>query len=276
MPNYEKNIFENLDQENTHDKAVKILRENEIKLADFSDLYGNSVIEEDEKYTQEKENIFHEQMTPQTAKLLQLAEILEAIIFEAIEQQNWFGENAFTIKTSRFDDIKNGIDTVVEFVEEDSSASHLALAVDATFNQDLDKKFDRIKGEIDRGELATIKYFISDNMHFRGELKNIPRAVVGAEVKTIKELARLWIERKNKELAEHPILFQVLEELLIQFKEFEKYAIKTNQDSIAQKYGLAKTKIEKILAQKRKKILDTGIRDDVFSSIKYAAQALNE
>ncbi len=273
-------LLRNLEQKQIIDlayaKAQKLLSEYEIKITDFGDLYGASNIENDQVYVDKKEILFERQLSQEQKELLRLSTILEAIIFESIEQAEWFGNNTFTIKTSRFDDIKNGVDTVVEFIGQDRSASYLALALDATFNQDTQKKFGRIKYEIDRGKLAHIKYFISDNMNFRGELKNTPRAVVGTEIKTIKGLAELWLEKKNKDLSEHPVLFQILDELLVQFEAFARYATFQGKDEIAQKYKLAKTKILAILSQKNKTIVDDQSRDEVYYSIKSAAEAFNK
>ena len=56
-----------------------------------------------------------------------------------LKVNNWLGPEATAIKSSRYDDIKNGVDNIVEFhKEEDFSSSHLALAIDETFSHDVE------------------------------------------------------------------------------------------------------------------------------------------
>jgi len=56
---------------------------------------------------------------PREAKKFELgkdrSEALEEIINSQIESSNWFGENAMSQQLSRYDDIFNGCDVVVEF-----------------------------------------------------------------------------------------------------------------------------------------------------------------
>ncbi len=80
----------------------------------------------------------------------------------------------------------------------------------------LKKKFNCIKKEIEEGKLARIKYFVSEHMNIRGELKKVPRLVIGADRETVKELGELWINRDNKALEKHPIQFTLLKEILLQ------------------------------------------------------------
>ncbi|MEK7180717.1 MAG: hypothetical protein AAB738_00050 [Patescibacteria group bacterium] len=263
MQNPERRILENLAIEQAYKKADKVLTRDAIHPDEFEDLYGAQNISQDNDYVAKMKAKFKEQEGAEEATAKKLATILEAIIFENAELSEWFGPNASTIKTSEFDDIKNGVDSVVEFEESKTSASHLALAMDATFSSETGGKFHRIKEEIESGELTKVKYFQSDHMSIRGELSKIPRVVVGVNAETVKALSETWLENPSS-LKDHPIQFQILEEILMQLRVFKDYAKKIKKTDIGATYEKVIGIVEEILEEKKKLIKDTGERDSVF------------
>jgi hypothetical protein len=249
-------------------EARKYTKADEIKIEDFKDLYGEKNIENDRLYVEGMEKKFKEDLTPEKKKLNQLAAVFEAIIYEHGELSDWFGPSAFMIKPSRYDDIKNGVDEVVEFQIDEYSASHLALAIDVTFSHEMQNKFERIKKENDTGKLTKVKYFNSDHLNIRGELSRVPRVVVGAEARTVKELGELWMEEKNKELGKHSIQFQILKEILMQAKVFSRYANQKGKSEIAGIYDKMAIIVEQIYKDKLKEQNNTTVDfDDVFYSM---------
>jgi len=261
-------MIENIGSGQAFERAKKVIKENEVQMEDFKDTYDD--IDKDKKYVAKREKQFQEQTTPALEEINKLATIFEAIIFEQGEQSDWLGSNTETIKTSRFDDIANGVDMIVEFTPEDQPVSHLGMAIDATFNSDTSAKFERIKREIDEGKMAEVKYFQSDNQEFKGKLKMIPRIVIGADSKAISELSELWLEESRgskKVLAEHQIQFQILEEIIMQLRAFKTYAEKIGQNKIAEVYKQALNIILPIYKEKTKQIKDKRNRDSVFLDI---------
>lgn len=259
----ENAIFHNLTMDYAYKKAERDLRESAIDPETFRDLYHDGV-DNDLAYVKEMEAQFEKNATPETREAKRLATVFEAILHENAELSDWLGPNATTIKTSLYDDIKNGVDTIAEFKEDGSPASHLGLSIDVTFASDTEKKFNRIYEELKRGELPKIKYFRSEAVGFRGELSDAPRVVIGAESKTIKQLAELWLEGQKKELGLHPIQFQILEEILMQLETFKSFAQKNKQDAIADTLEQRARIVEKILEEKRISLDDTYERDSVF------------
>ncbi|HCB35013.1 MAG: hypothetical protein A2W52_03035 [Candidatus Taylorbacteria bacterium RIFCSPHIGHO2_02_49_25] len=250
------------------ERAKAVIARDEIKIDDFVDLYGSERLSRDRRYVEQRERQFLERNSSETAKNAEWAKVFEAILHEHGEQSNWFGAEATTLKTSRYDDIINGVDELIEYQKEDSSLSFLALAVDATYSHETRGKLRRIKGEIDAGNLATIRYFAAENVDIKGELKNIPHVIVGTDRSTLLELSELWLQGKNGELAIHPIQFQILEEIISQCETFAAYAKKIGRTDIAEKYESAGRLIGEILKAKRSGIRDSGRRDSVFSSLK--------
>jgi len=244
------------------------------KMEDFSDLYD---VERDKAYVDRKEKVFAEKNTKKEEENKKIATILEAVLHEQIEQNEYLGENVTTISTCKFDDIKNGIDGILEIEdEENKTAEHLAIAIDATFNADINKKIERIKKAIEKGKLAKIKYFKSDFLDFRGEKSGIPKFVLGIDKKHLEGVAKLWINGQQKKLSQHPLQIVIFNEILIQTEYFQKYAESIGNSRIAKKYEEIykifqkikeekKSEWEEILAdEKNQKIIDD---DQVYQAI---------
>lgn len=272
MRNFERNIFEDLTLDQMSAKAEKIIQKDEIHPDDFVHLYGKSNVEEDVLYVAEMESKFEAHAGPEEKKAEKLAKVFEAVVHEQGELSEWFGPDAETIKTSRFDDIKNGVDSIVEFKEDERSVSHVAFAIDVTFSNEMDKKFERIQKEIENNELARVKYFHSEHLGIRGELTKIPRVVVGAESKTVQEIGELWIEGKKKELGKHWIQFQISDEIIAQAGAFAGYAERCGNHAVADAYRKVEKHFRKIYKAKRNVLEDTMERDNAYHSIESAAR----
>ncbi len=267
--NFGERIVQQVSSDRAYRRAEKMLKEDQIDLDDFRELYGEENISSDKKYVRELEEKFANEDNPEEKEALKLAKTFEAIVHEQSELSNWLGEEAITIKASSYDDFKNGVDEIVEFRENESSASYLALAIDITFGDYVMKKFTRIKDEIDQGKLGEVKYFKSEDMNFKGQLSNVPRVVVGVNGSTARELVDLWTENKKDELGKHWIQFQILEEILLQAETFRDYAKKIGQEKIAIIYDKMASKIKEILETKKEQgAKDSSERDDGFSAIK--------
>lgn len=266
METPESIALENIAIEQAYERARKMLTREAINLKQFKGLYGEDVVKRDEKYVEEMEARFSRANAADWKQARMLAAIFEAVFHECAELSDWLGPEALTIKTSRFDDIRNGVDSVAEFRESDVSASYIALAIDVTISAEAIKKFKRIKKEIENGELAKVKYFISEHTNIRGELSKIPRVVIGADAKTIKELGELWLEKNNKILENHPVQFQVLEEISSQLNAFQRYAEKVNQSMLVAVYSKMHGLVQKISKEKSSSVYDSGYRDSAFYS----------
>lgn len=193
--------------------------------------YAQSRIERDLAYVTKLEQNFVEQNRSnrdqknfgwETKK--KLGEIFEAITIDNIDMNAWFGANAQMIIPTKYDDVVNGIDGVVEFHDE-RSVGHLALGIDvATSLEGIDRKLQGVKDDIDKGRLSKMDYFYSEAQDIKGQKTNIPQVILAADRQTVRDLMDLWVEEKQKALAKHYIQFQILEEAMIQLKSFQAYA----------------------------------------------------
>ncbi len=239
--------------------AKNYVVKNETKLEDFQDIYDPAMIERDKNYVQKKEELFAQ--TPEIAAD-QKSVILEAIILDT-DLHNWLGENVKMIKTSRYDDIANGVDAVAEFQISDGF-SHLALAIDVTTSPNIiGHKIEEIVKKIKSGKLASVKYFKSDPMNFRGELFNLPLTVVGIGGPTVEDLSKKWFATKtknassqikakiNKLLSQDPVQLQIIEEILLEIEFFKEVAEKYNQPEVKSAYEKIETIIKLISNDKQ-------------------------
>ncbi|MGK2848459.1 MAG: hypothetical protein ACSLEX_00065 [Minisyncoccota bacterium] len=200
------------------------------------------------------------------------ADVLEGLLYEHIEQSDWFGGTASTIKTSLYDDYVNGVDLIVEFEEPSRALSHMGLAIDVTFSAiSLRKKFDMIHREIVNGTLTEVKYFESERSQHKGLYQKLPRVVVGIERSRIIELATLWLDpKRKKEFAVHPVQKIILEEIALQLTHFQAFAETSNVKARALTPIFARelSVIKNILAEKRGMPSGDSKNDRVFTAIK--------
>lgn len=239
--------------------------------------YNKAAVEADLALIAHRKSQFEKQNTSREAELKKLSDIFELLFAELVELYNWLGDNAFIVNTSEFDDIVGGTDMVIEFLK-DGKFNYLGLAIDVTFSHErLGKKLQGIADHINDEKLVTIKYYQSGNGDLVGKLPRIPRVIIGASRRVIDELVetKLTLEslmrRKSNptpsedldnltkqikevkaKLANHPIQFEILDQLTIQLKYFRDYCIKTSKHSIAAKYHAILEIVEKIRDRKGK------------------------
>ncbi len=220
-----------------HRRAEMVMDKARIKEADFVNPYGQETIDRDLETVRRHERDFEHNKDEYSREQKEVADIFEALVLENGELSDWFGPNAITHKTSRYDDYENGVDAVIEFQSEMAgAASFLGLAADVSFSADTSNKFNRLKAGILKGRLPQIKYFNSSDGHFHGRLNKIPEVVIGASKQTVLELAELWQFKRNRELATHRIQIMILNQMEEQMETFARFAELNGQDEIARLY----------------------------------------
>ncbi len=261
--------LEEADLSQANERAEKILVKNTLNPGDFRDIYSNGVVDQDLSYVRSMEQRFARQARPELADVHQLATILEAMIHEQAELNEWLGPGAMTIKASRFDDIAHGIDTVVEFRDEDAESKPVAsyLAIDITSSGETGPKLDRIKKEIKIGQPGELKYFASEYTGARGTLFGIPKVIIGVDRKRISDAMYPWLAKNNAILAEHPVQIYILQEIIMQLKKFEAYAKANDQLPLAAKYREMSKIIEAVNSEKGQEDINILKLDKVFFSI---------
>lgn len=256
-------------------EAQGILKENKIKLVDFTNLYGAERVARDRSLIEEKQKAFEAGASPDKKDAKKQATIFEGVFHEGVNKHGWLGEGVRVVGASDFDDWENGIDGIVEFKGPDKVAQHLALGVDVTFSGQLAGKFEKIKDAILTGKLGTVDYFHSGN--FRGELKNISQVVVGIDRGHLVNLAReVFIRPDRMRLSRHPVQILQLREIVAELDAFAVYASRIGKGDIAETLRRDEAIVRKIL---QKKNAGEGVRigdwqdDKVFRAIEKELKA---
>jgi hypothetical protein len=259
-------------------KASELLDDERIKPAKFMGLYDKDLMEEHNEYIKKRQQNFKEKDTLEEKEMNKYATVFEAIIHDQIDINGWLGEHATAQKASLYDDLHNGIDEIIEFDQTETSAtSHLALGVDVTFSTGIFKKMNDIKMRIDSGDIGVIKYLLTKT--YRGEMRDVPRVVVGADMKNLNEIIKLWVDKKKKQLAQHRVKFMILSQIMIQLNDFAEYAEKTDKHEIADNFFRVLKIVENVWDEESKKYPDGDLNfdeDRVHSAIKNYCDGLDK
>lgn len=268
--------------------------------------YKDSAVAKDEEEIKKLESIFQRenQRYPAKKENMQRGELFEALLAERIELDDWFGQDARTIVPSRYDDIRNGVDLLVEFESELGFFKHLGLSIDATTHiPSITKKVEAIRKAIEHGYLTSLKYFYSEKTGNYGVLKDLPKVIVVADFRTIREIAgllirihklrtrKLYLEKNSpdhpelaatrkqirtlaQQLTNHRIQFQILEEIKAQLIYFQNYTedhcLILRRAQVIEKYGSALETINYILKNKNTTLTDED-RRNIESDMAYQA-----
>ncbi len=245
------------------DKANKFLKANTVNMQSFAGrAYPAEEIQKDLRYVGVVEDRIKSRDADKRAqwgnevdKTTNLARIFEAIILDGASRGEWFGPDVRAFKSAPFDDYKNGVDIIVEFIKRSSAGRYLGLAVDVSFSGDLMKKFERIRREIVAGELAMIKYIGPEGR------KGVPRVVVGTDFHTVETLGKLWVSNSDS-IKKHAAQLLVLEEITLQLQTFAAFAREVDKAELALHFERELKVIEGIKAQKEALAVTKDIFDD--------------
>ncbi|MBI5071589.1 hypothetical protein HZB93_01715 [Candidatus Falkowbacteria bacterium] len=150
---------------------------------------------------------------------------LEYVLMDGIKVHGWFGDEVESVrKTSEYDDVKNGVDFVVTFYDEESG-QFVNLAIDATTAVDrfvLDRKKERIFRKLGFGEMAKVKYF-EDPDGNRGKVE-MPCVVLALGPEKTFELQKMLVAGSREEKFA-PEMFDFLDSASEQLFGFINYTL---------------------------------------------------
>ncbi len=235
-------------REQAYAQATTMRKEAAIDPEEFRDLYGDAALKFDADYVEEHEQKFLNEETPQSREDKKLATIFEGV-WQDMASKGWLGKDAEAITPTRYDDIKNGIDSIVEFRKGPRAAAHLALGIDVTFSTRLGHKLERATFELKKNKLAEVKYFHSEHMGIKKRLKDVPRVVIGLERAQVDRLAKSWIGNAET-LKDDPMQVVLLDEIKMQLGAFKKYAERIGQKGVLPHYEAMEKIVDGLLAEK--------------------------
>lgn len=177
---------------NSELREERITKNQLIRMNEFGDVYPKDELSADKNEVMaEKEE--------KKIDFTERGEIFEFLMRES-EKFNWFGEDCYIVKTSKYDDIKNYTDIVIEWEDEDGQIVRLAIDCTVAKNEDnLRKKAYGIKRKLESGDLSSLKYHQSELSDEKRLLTQIPQVVVAIEPEKITDLCRIFTRVINKD-----------------------------------------------------------------------------
>lgn len=185
-----------------------------------------------------------------------LADIFEAVVILGISRANWLGEEVSAQNTAYYDDFQNDVDILLEF-KKSSKDRYLGLAADVTFSSDikvLQRKFVTLEEKIRKGTLTEIKYVHPGQ---DGPLSMVPEVIVGVSASMVRELADLLTKDKMMALEQHPASVLLLLQARAQLDTFKAYALRYDQEEVAEIFSNMSRIIDKLLEQKGDRVAET-------------------
>ena len=183
-----------------------------------------------------------------------LAHCLEGIILNA---KTWFGPTQQVYPTTKWDDYYNGVDLVAERMS-GGVMSHHGFALDITYagRNVIARKINKIVDRIRQGKLGKVDFFKSNDGTFKGQLGEIPLVVIGADGNTMKGFVNLFAEKEDEKIEDHPVQFQIIDQVLMQCDFFIRIAEQIQnpviRDKIIKAYETLKKDFELIKRLKAK------------------------
>lgn len=249
------NIFKNdQDLETVYAQAMALEKGNSMETREYYLAFAGLVkggvaeIESDLESLAVRLRSFKEKLAalpPQEAarveKMKKVATIVERAIIHAVTTVAWYGEGISIESTSQFDDVKRGVDGVLQIRRESDDDTFLALGIDATFrgllSEEYKIKFSGILESIYKGYKTRIKYF----KNHQGELMEefaAPKVVLYFDNKDVKSLVNLVKNSGDaeaiKEFKANPQRVATMNQILVQCQILGEFAKECNNSISAQ------------------------------------------
>lgn len=186
-----------------------------IVMSDFLGFYGEEEVARDEAFAINREKDWMAKYTPIEGENYFLAKAFEGVVCS--KTKKWYGENSEAKLASSHDDTLHGADVILSFHNEKKET--FSVGVDVTLSKGHVEKFKKIKEEIEKGTLGTIKYFDSQE----GGKEKVPHVVIGVEGTEAKNMNTDWLEGKES-LNTHWASYEFIVQILIQLHAFKEYA----------------------------------------------------
>jgi hypothetical protein len=188
----------------------------------------------------EKENSLTPEEKIQFEKNKKIATIVEKGIALSVTKLGWFGENISITPASKFNDVKRGVDDVME-VKTGNNQDYLALAIDVTYNglysEKYKQKIFRLLNSISENKKTKIKYHKNSTGEMMEEFA-IPKIVLHFDFDDVKDLIALVKNKDNpafiKKFKSSPKRLKAMNQIIILCEEFSHFAEESQNDIFRQ------------------------------------------
>ncbi|MCX6714217.1 MAG: hypothetical protein NTX72_00180 [Candidatus Uhrbacteria bacterium] len=205
----------------------------QIQMGPFTSVYGKADVARDLRDVEDRKRKFTFKKDPVSEAGQRRGNVLEAILTEQIDLNQWFGEGVVTQHTSDFDDVFQGVDMIIKFPEGEGTQPP-PLLVDFTTTSSKDILLDKlsyIARDVRSGNLGKIKYDQSPDGKPLGALHRVPKILLVLDPLRLTDLARTWVQGKQRTLEKHPVRALLLYEISTQLESQMKLAARFKQQS---------------------------------------------
>ncbi len=178
---------------------------------EFRGIHSADKIGKDKRYLDQRKEQFE--------RKTESARNLELSVAEGIGSYDWFGGETDVILTNEYDDVRNGVDMVLNFYRADDSS--IKIGVDVTTSQsshELREKILRTADGLEQGRIPRVDYYKQEGDNETG-IVYLPRVVVGTDDinadKLYKDFCQVLEDKKGKggEMAENNFQRKLLRQI---------------------------------------------------------------
>lgn len=292
----EKNIFKNDAELNSiYERSLSLGKENSLETPEyyyeFADAGlikgGRAEVEKDlaalskitDIFDQNKESL-DEKKANSHEKTKKIATIAERAIAYGVSELGWCGDGVSIDATSNFDDVKRGVDEVMQIKSEGMETSSLGLGIDVTYRGLLSEsykgKFMKLLNSINNGYSTQIKYFKNHAGEMMEEF-SVPKIVLYVNFEEVKDLIRMINNSDNSEVMNEfkksPQRFSVINQVIVMCEELGAFAKDCGNDVSDQYYAVVNS-MRGIIENNSeiKEVLNKKENDEISTHIKYLIQ----
>jgi len=204
-------------------------------------------------------------------KVKKIATITEHGLAYMVSDLKMFGNNLIVDSAGEFNDIKHGIDDVMQIKNAGSTTKFLGLGIDVTFrglhSEQFENKFFKLLDAVKMGYQPTVKYFKNHEGELMPEFV-VPKMILCFDANDIKEIV-YFIKNKNnpsikEEIKKSPLKLAIMSQVVNFCKIMTEFSQEYGND-ISQKYVEIIDTLEELGTKNSdiKSLLDT--RDDEIS-----------
>jgi hypothetical protein len=230
-------IFENEEEfDSTYTKILSLEKNREEETEEYyygftSVGYTKQEIEKNIQEIKERENLFAvkdlgSEKVQEVKKSKKIATMAEIALEYGVSDLGWYGENVKIRPTSKFDDIKRGVDDLLEIKKKTLETSFMGLAIDVTYrglhSEQYKQKFFTLLKSISSGYKTNVKYHTNDNGVMMKEFA-VPKIILYFNFSDVKSLIHMLknidIPEIKEQLKNHPQKYAVMNQIITQSKK---------------------------------------------------------
>lgn len=213
-----------------------------------------------------------------------VATIIERGIAYGVSELEWYGKGINMEPASEFDDVKRGVDDVVEIVKNEDESTFMGLGIDVTYrgllSQEYKDKVFKLLQFIRNGQKTKIKYHKNHAGKMMKEFA-VPKIILSFNINDVKDMANLIKNihdpKVKEEFKNSQQKFDVMNQLIIQCELLSLFAEESQNDIFRQYTDIVSSVKE--LSWKNpeiKNILDERHEDEVSKNMRYLIQEFKD